>query len=121
MRPAHAELLAEDVDTATLVRYIDRYLMYYVRTADRLERTATWQRKLPGGMDQVRRVVVEDALGIAADLEADMARAVDAYRCEWTETLADPARLARFASFVNTDEPDPTIARVVIRGQRVPA
>ncbi|HEX7131187.1 MAG TPA: nitrite reductase large subunit NirB, partial [Iamia sp.] len=103
MRPAHAQLLAEDLDTATLVAYIDRYLMWYVRTADRLERTATWQRKLPGGIEQVRRVVVEDALGIAADLEADMARHVDAYECEWTATLADPVRLARFTSFVNTD------------------
>jgi nitrite reductase (NADH) large subunit len=120
MRPAHAQLLAEDLDTETLVRLVDRYLMYYIRTADRLERTATWQRKLPGGLDQVRRVVVDDALGIAADLEADMDRVVGAYRCEWAETLADPERLARFASFVNTDEPDPTIARVEIRGQKVP-
>jgi nitrite reductase (NADH) large subunit len=120
MRPAHAELLADDLDTETLVRYIDRYLMYYVRTADRLERTATWQRKLPGGIDQLRRVVIEDALGIAGDLEADMARHVETYRCEWAETLEDPERLARFSSFVNTDEPDPSIARVEIRGQKVP-
>jgi nitrite reductase (NADH) large subunit len=96
MRPAHAQLLASDLDTETLVRYIDRYLMYYVRTAERLERTATWQRKLPGGLDQVRRVVVEDALGIAADLEADMARHVESYECEWKATLASPERLARF-------------------------
>jgi nitrite reductase (NADH) large subunit len=102
MRPAHAELLASDLDTETLVRSIDRYLMYYVRTADRLERTATWQRKLPGGIDQVRRVVMEDALGIAADLEADMARHVAGYECEWKATLASPERLARFAA--HTDE-----------------
>jgi len=121
MRPAHADLLAEDLDTETLVRYVDRYLMYYVRTADRLERTATWQRTLEGGLDQVRRVVVEDALGIAADLEADMAAVVEAYECEWAATLEDPERLARFRAFVNSDEPDPTTARVEIRGQRVPA
>jgi len=121
MRPAHAQLLAEDLDTETLVRYVDRYLMYYVRTADRLERTATWQRKLDGGLEQVRRVVVEDALGIAADLEADMARVVGNYRCEWAATLEDPARLARFDAFVNTDDPDPSIVRVEVRGQRVPA
>jgi nitrite reductase (NADH) large subunit len=65
--------------------------------------------------------VVDDSLGIGADLEADMARVVGAYRCEWTETLADPTRLERFATFVNTDAPDPTIARVEIRGQQVPA
>jgi nitrite reductase (NADH) large subunit len=119
-RPAHAVLLAEDLDTETLVRYVDRYLGYYIRTADRLERTAAWQRKLDGGIEQVKRVVVEDALGIAGDLEADMARVVDAYRCEWKETLEDPERLLRFASFVNVDVADPTIQRVEIRGQRVP-
>ena len=121
MRPAHAQLLAEDLDTATLVSYIDRYLMWYIRTADRLERTATWQRKLPGGIDQVRRVVVEDALGIAADLEADMAAHVDSYECEWTATLADPQRLARFRSLVNDPDGVPRPAVVEIRGQRVPA
>jgi len=121
MRPAHAQLLAEDLDTATLVQYIDRYLMWYVRTADRLERTATWQRKLPGGIEQVRRVVIEDALGIAADLEADMAAHVDAYQCEWAATLDDPERLERFRSLVNEPIGTPRPARVEIRGQRVPA
>jgi nitrite reductase (NADH) large subunit len=120
-RPAHAQLLAEDLDTDTLVRSIDRYLMWYVRTADRLERTATWQRKLPGGIEQVRRVVMDDALGIAADLEADMARHVAAYECEWAATVADPARMARFRSLVNDPEGAPRPARVEIRGQRVPA
>jgi nitrite reductase (NADH) large subunit len=121
MRPAHAELLAEDLDDGGLIRAIDRYLMWYVRSAERLERTATWQRKLPGGIDFVRRVVMDDALGLAASFEADMARHVAGYRCEWTETLNDPQRLERFASFVNTDEPDPTVVGVRVRGQRVPA
>jgi nitrite reductase (NADH) large subunit len=120
MRPAHAQLLAEDLDDATLIRSIDRYLMWYVRTAERLERTATWQRKLPGGIDFVRRVVMDDALGLGEELEADMARHVERYRCEWAETLADPERMARFVSYVNTDEPDATVQRVEIRGQRIP-
>ena len=120
-RPRHADLFAEDLDTATLVRSIDRYLMWYVRTADRLERTATWQRKLPGGIEQVRRVVMDDALGIGADLEADMAQAVEAYECEWSATLADPARLSRFRSLVNEPAGAPLPVRVEIRGQRVPA
>ena len=120
MRPAHAELLAEDLDDATLVRSIDRYLMWYVRTAERLERTATWQRKLPGGIDFVKRVVIDDELGLAAELEADMARHVESYECEWSATLDDPDRLARFVSFVNSPEPDPTITRVEIRGQKLP-
>jgi nitrite reductase (NADH) large subunit len=120
MRPAHAELLAEDLDTPSLVRAIDRYLMWYVRTADRLERTATWQRKLPGGIAYVRRVVLDDELGIGDDLDADMARHVESYECEWAATLRDPERRARFVSFVNSDEVDPTIQRVSVRGQRIP-
>jgi nitrite reductase (NADH) large subunit len=120
MRPAHAELLAADLDDDALIRSIDRYLMWYVRTADRLERTATWQRKLPGGIDFVRRVVIDDELGIAGELEDAMARHVETYECEWAATLDDPERLARFVSFVNSPEPDPTITKVEIRGQKVP-
>jgi nitrite reductase (NADH) large subunit len=120
MTPRHAVLLASDLDTETLVRYIDRFLMYYIRTADRLERTATWFSKLEGGIDHLRRVVVDDALGIAADLELDMARHVATYECEWKATLEDPDRLARFRSFVNVDEPDPSLVFVRERGQRRP-
>jgi nitrite reductase (NADH) large subunit len=120
MRPAHAELLAEGLDDGALVQAIDRYLMWYVRTAERLERTATWQRELPGGIDFVRAVVLDDALGIGAELEADMARHVERYRCEWQETLEDPRRLQRFVTFVNSDTPEPSIAHVRVRGQRVP-
>jgi nitrite reductase (NADH) large subunit len=114
-------LLAGDLDTQTLIRYIDRVLMYYIRTADRLERTATWFTKLEGGLDHLRRVVVDDALGLADELEADMARHVDSYECEWKATLDDPERLARFRSFVNADEPDPSLVFVRERGQRRPA
>jgi nitrite reductase (NADH) large subunit len=120
MRPQHAQLLAEDLDTDTLVRYIDRFFMYYIRTADRLERTATWMNKLDGGIDHVRRVVVDDALGIAADLEADMARHIEAYECEWKAVLDDPVRLARFRPFVNSDDPVDDLAYVRVRGQRQP-
>jgi len=120
MRPQHAVLLAEDVDTATLIRYLDRFLMFYVRTADRLERTATWLNRLDGGIDHVRRVVVDDALGLADELEAAMARHVATYRCEWEATLADPARLAQFRHFVNDEVADPTPTYGRERGQRRP-
>ncbi|MDQ2650316.1 MAG: nitrite reductase large subunit NirB [Actinomycetota bacterium] len=120
MRPRHADLLAEDLSTEELVRAIDRFLMYYVRTADRLERTATWLEKLEGGLDHVKAVVLEDSLGIGTDLDADMARHVENYECEWKATLADPDRAARFRSFANTDDTDPTLAYVRVRGQRQP-
>ncbi|WP_030484729.1 nitrite reductase large subunit NirB [Nocardioides aequoreus] len=120
--PAHAQLLAQDLDTATLVRYIDRYLMYYVRTADRLQRTSTWVESLDGGLDRVREVVVDDALGLGTELEAAMERHVDTYFDEWAATLEDPDKLARFVSFVNApDVPDPHVSFGSTRGQAEPA
>lgn len=120
--PRHARLLAEDLDTAALIRTIDRFLMYYVRTADRLQRTAAWIDEVDGGLDGVRAVVVEDSLGIAAELDAAMDEHVSAYRDEWAATLADPDKLRRFASFVNAPTtPDPSLRYVGERGQRRPA
>jgi nitrite reductase (NADH) large subunit len=121
MRPRHGVLLADDLDDETLVRYIDRFLMYYIRTADRLERTSTWLEHLDGGIDHLRGVVVDDVLGIAAELEAEMERHVASYECEWAATLADPGRLRRFRTFVNDDRPDPSIVMVRERGQHRPA
>ncbi|MFC8302261.1 nitrite reductase large subunit NirB [Specibacter sp. NPDC057265] len=118
--PAHAQLLAKDLDADTLVRYIDRYLMYYIRTADRLQRTARWQEER--GLPQVEEVVVQDSLGIAAELEAAMAAHVENYQDEWAATLADPERLRRFRSFVNApDTADDSIVFVPERGQIRPA
>ena len=120
--PAHAQLLAKDLDDETLLRYIDRYIIYYVRTADRLQRTARWMEELPGGVDHVHDVVVTDTLGIAEDLEAAMAQHVGRYEDEWAATLRDPERLRRFRSFVNApDAPDTGLAYVVERDQRRPA
>ncbi|NHA69019.1 nitrite reductase large subunit NirB [Phycicoccus flavus] len=120
--PRHAELLVEDVDTETAVRVVDRYLMYYVRTADRLQRTAVWQADHEGGLERIREIVVDDVLGLGADLDAQMARHVESYEDEWAAVLRDPERLAQFASFVNApDTPDPTLAYVEERGQRRPA
>jgi len=116
--PAHARLLAGDLDTATLISYLDRFLMYYIRTADRLQRTAPWVDSLDGGLDRVREVVVDDVLGLGSELEAAMARHVEGYFDEWKETIEDPEKLARFVSFVNApDTPDPTISFVEERGQ----
>jgi nitrite reductase (NADH) large subunit len=121
-QPTHAQLLAGDLDDETLIRYIDRFLMYYIRTADRLQRTARWMEELPGGLDHVREVVVEDSLGLADELEAAMAEHVDHYEDEWAATLADPEKLRRFRSFVNAPAvPDPSLARVEERGQLRPA
>ncbi len=121
VRPKHAELLAANLDTATVFRYIDRFLMFYVRTADRLERTSVWLDKLDGGIEYLRRVVIDDVLGICAELEADMARHVETYECEWKAVVDDPERMERFRTFVNSDEEDPNVVFVTERGQPRPA
>jgi nitrite reductase (NADH) large subunit len=104
------------------VRTIDRFLMYYVRTADRLQRTAAWLEDHEGGLEAVRQVVLEDSLGIGADLDLAMAGHVEAYEDEWAAALDDPETLRRFGSFVNApDQPDDTLAYVSERGQPRPA
>ncbi len=121
-RPRHADLLVSDVDTETLVRTIDRFLMFYVRTADRLQRTAPWLEEMEGGLDHLRDVIVHDTLGICAELDAAMEAHVVGYSDEWRGVLEDPAKLARFTSFVNAPGvPDPTIEFVQERGQPTPA
>lgn len=120
--PRHAVLLAENLDDDALLTTIDRFLMYYISTADRLQRTAPWFEDLEGGIDGLREVIFDDSLGICADLDAAMARHIDAYEDEWAATLADPEKLRRFASFVNAPTtPDPSLAYTVERGQPRPA
>jgi nitrite reductase (NADH) large subunit len=119
-KPKHALLLASDLDEDTALKYIDRFLMYYIQTADRLTRTATWLDKLDGGIDYLRDVVVNDRLGIGAELEQQMQYLVDTYRCEWAEVVNDPAKRARFRHFANTPEPDENVAFVEERGQKRP-
>ncbi|MFE9969303.1 nitrite reductase large subunit NirB [Streptomyces hirsutus] len=119
--PRHADLLAQDLSDAELVRLVDRFLMFYIRTADRLERTSTWLERIPGGLDHVRDVVVHDSLGICDELEARMRAHVSHYRDEWAETVNDPEKLARFVSFVNApDTPDPVVGFVPERDQMKP-
>ncbi len=119
--PRHAELLVSDVDTETLFRIVDRFLMFYVRTADRLQRTAAWIEGMDGGMAHLREVIVDDKLDICADLDAAMAKHVESYADEWAGVLDDPAKLARFRTFVNAPgTPDPTISFRDERGQPVP-
>ena len=120
MRPRHAELFATDLDDATLVRYIDRFLMFYVRTADRLQRTSVWRESLEGGLDYLKAVIIDDSLNLASELEAQMQLVVDRYECEWANALQDPEKLKRFRTFVNQQGGDPDIQFVDERGQRRP-
>jgi nitrite reductase (NADH) large subunit len=121
MKPRHAELLAGDLDKPTLIRYIDRFLMFYIRTADRLQRTSTWRDNLEGGLEYLRAVVCDDKLGIAAELEADMARIVASYECEWKKAIEDATTLKRFRHFINSPAGDDNVVFIQERGQIRPA
>ncbi len=121
IKPQHAVLFAEDLSEAQVIQYVDRFLMFYIRTADRLQRTAAWLNHLEGGIDYLKDVIIGDSLGIAAELEQEMARTLEAYQCEWKTTLEDPQKLLRFRHFVNTDQPDPNLVYIEERGQKRPA
>ncbi len=121
MKPRHADLLAADLDKETLIRYIDRFLMLYVRTADKLQRTASWLDNLEGGLDYLKSVVIDDKLGIAAELEQEMAFIREQYHCEWKETLDDTQQQLRFRHFINSAQPDPLVQFVAERHQHRPA
>ncbi len=117
-KPQHAQLLAADIDQATCVRYLDRFLMFYIKTADPLTRTSTWLSKMEGGMDYLRNVVVNDSLGIGESLERAMVEHIAAYQCEWKAAISDPEVLRRFNHFVNAPaERDPTVELVPFREQ----
>ncbi|MEO1857079.1 MAG: nitrite reductase large subunit NirB [Rubritalea sp.] len=119
--PRHGDLFATDIDRETLIKYIDRFLMYYIKTADRLERTSTWMTKLEGGLAHLQDVVINDSLGICDELESQMAHLIGTYECEWKNAIDDPEKLKRFSHFQNTDEVDETVEFVDLRGQICPA
>ncbi|HFD12850.1 MAG TPA: nitrite reductase (NAD(P)H), partial [Crenotrichaceae bacterium] len=122
MKPRHADLFATDLDTQTLVQYIDRFLMFYARTADRLQRTSVWMENLEGGLDYLREVIIEDKLGICTDLEKQMEHIVATYQCEWKTTIEDESIVnKRFRFFVNSDKTDDKVVFVEERGQIRPA
>lgn len=121
MKPRHADLFASDLDSETLIKYIDRFLMFYIRTADRLQRTATWMNNLEGGLAYLKEVIIDDKLGICDELEKEMAKVIDTYKCEWKRTIEDPERLKRFRTFVNSDKTDNNVVFVQERSQIRPA
>jgi nitrite reductase (NADH) large subunit len=119
-KPRHAELLAADLDEETCIKYIDRFLMYYTQTADRLTRTSVWLDRMEGGIEYLKDVIIHDTLGICAELERMMLNVIDTYHCEWAEVVNDPEKRRLFSQFVNTDETEPTIEFVKEREQHYP-
>ncbi|MDU6387380.1 MULTISPECIES: nitrite reductase large subunit NirB [unclassified Pantoea] len=121
MKPRHADLLAADLDSDTLIAYLDRFMMFYIRTGDRLQRTSLWLESLEGGIDYLRSVIVDDKLGINSKLEAELSELSARVRCEWKEAVDDPTQQARFAHFINAPLRDPNVQMVAERSQHRPA
>lgn len=121
MKPRHADLLAADLDGETVLKYIDRFMMFYIRTADRLQRTSVWLDNMEGGIDYLKSVIIDDKLGINAQLEADITRLREAVRCEWQEAIDDPRTAVRFSHFINSPRHDPNVQVVAQRDQHRPA
>jgi nitrite reductase (NADH) large subunit len=120
MKPRHAELLASDLDTSTLIKYIDRFFMFYIQTADRLQRTSVWRDNLEGGLDYLKDVIVHDSLGLAEELERRMQHVVGTYQDEWRTAIEDPEVRKRFKTFINAkaeQQHDPHIQFATERGQ----
>ncbi|WP_282124184.1 nitrite reductase large subunit NirB [Algibacter mikhailovii] len=118
--PRHAELFAEQIDNETVIKYLDRYLMFYMRTAKPLQRTAAWQERLEGGLDYLKEVIIEDKLGIAEDLEKEMQTLVNKFECEWTQAVNNPEMMKRFNHFVNSEDEDENLVFVPMRDQKMP-
>ncbi|GAA0484045.1 nitrite reductase small subunit NirD [Tatumella sp. JGM100] len=121
MKPRHADLLASDLETGELIRIIDRVLMFYIRTADRLQRTSNWLDNLDGGISYLREVILQDSLGLGETLDSEMQRVVSAYQCEWKTTLNNPQYMQLFRPFINSHQPDEGVVMVPDRGQIRPA
>ncbi|WP_354622950.1 nitrite reductase large subunit NirB [Psychromonas sp. MME2] len=121
MRPRHADLLASDLSEDELQRYTDRFLMFYIRTADRLQRTSVWLENMEGGIDYLKEVIINDKLNIADELETEMANNIKNYQCEWKTTIEDAEKVKRFKHFVNSSDVDNRLSYIKERAQRFPA
>jgi nitrite reductase (NADH) large subunit len=117
-KPAHAKLLATDIDSETCLKYIDRFLMFYIKTAEPLTRTSVWLSKMEGGIDYLKEVVIHDTLGMAAEWEAEMQTFVNSYQCEWKHAVETPEIRSRFSHFINSDEKDPSVKFEGLREQK---
>ncbi|MGV2873132.1 nitrite reductase large subunit NirB [Colwellia sp. E150_009] len=121
MKPRHADLFASDLSDVDLIKYIDRFYMFYIRTADRLQRTSVWMDNMEGGLKYLKSVIIDDKLGLAAELEQEMSNVVDTYQCEWKTTIEDPEKLKRFTHFVNSKLHDDNVIFTTEREQIRPA
>jgi len=117
MKPRHADLFASDLSDVELIKYIDRFFMFYIRTADRLQRTSVWMDNMEGGLEYLKSVIIDDKLGLANELEQEMSNVVGTYQCEWKTTIDDPIKMKRFEHFVNSKLHDDNVIFTTERKQ----
>jgi nitrite reductase (NADH) large subunit len=82
-----------------VLTYMGRFMQYYRENARYLERSYDFVERL--GIDALRRVLVDDSLGIAARLDAEIQAAVDAYQDPWLEA-DQPVHPSQFRSTLLT-------------------
>lgn len=121
MKPRHADLLAADLDKQTLIQYLDRFIMFYIRTADKLQRTSVWLENLDGGIDYLRSVIIDNKLGINDELEKEMTRLRKLTVCEWKQTVEHQENQQRFSHFINSNQRDDNVQFIAEREQHRPA
>ncbi|MBV9775599.1 MAG: nitrite reductase large subunit, partial [Acetobacteraceae bacterium] len=83
-----------------VLRYTGRFMQYYREHAKYKERTYTFVERV--GLERIRAVVVDDADGIAAELDAEMERSIAAVSDPWKEATA-PKTPNQFASLLPVD------------------
>ena len=77
-----------------VLKYMGRFMQYYREHGKYLERTYTFVERI--GIETLKNIVMEDSLGIAARLDDDMQKAVDAYKDPWKEAEV-PKYTAQFS------------------------
>jgi nitrite reductase (NADH) large subunit len=91
-----------------VLRYIGRFMQYYREHAKYLERTFDFVERM--GIDRLRGVLVDDAEGICAELDAAIGAAAEAYVDPWQEATA-PVHPSQFVDLLEPIGPEPAAAR----------
>jgi len=89
------DLLASVDSEADALRLAGRFIQYYRENAKYLERTYAFVPRV--GIERLRAIVVEDTEGLAAALDAELQKAIDAYEDPWLEAVR-PKTAHQFSS-----------------------
>ena len=88
------DLLATVSTPGEVLTLVGRFLQYYRENANWLERTYDFVPRV--GLSHLQAVLLEDAEGIIADLDAGIGRSIDAYADPWGQDGRTPATPGQF-------------------------